>query len=275
MEGGHDGASMKGVEAATGHLCAAAVTLALVSGPAAAQSSEDVNKSNNPLAPTIGFNLQDLWAPKLYDSDADTNAFLLRGTLPHKLFGSPQILRATMPFVSAPAPDGSNITGLGDINLFDIVLFKAGGVELGVGPQLTIPSASHDSGGTGKWQAGLATAVIAPQKWGLLGGLVTWQHSFAGRDDRPTQKNLSAQPFVIYNLPAGWYLRSSATMNFDLQRGSYVIPVGAGAGKVWVLGDGTTVNAFLEPQWTVAHDGVGQPKFQVLAGVALQFPIGR
>ena len=154
---------MKGGETATRLLCAAAVALA-VSGRASAQSAEDVNKSNNPLTPTIGFNLQDLWAPKLYDSDGHTNAFLLRGTLPHKLFGSPQILRATVPFVTSPAPDGSNITGLGDFNLFDIFLFKVGSVELGIGPQLTLPSASHDSGGAGKWQAGLATAVIAPQK---------------------------------------------------------------------------------------------------------------
>jgi hypothetical protein len=36
-----------------------------------------------------------------------------------------------------------------------------------------------------------------------------------------------------------------------------------------------TVNVFAEPQWTVAHDGAGQPKFQVFAGVNLQFPIGR
>ena len=64
-------------------------------------------------------------------------------------------------------------------------------------------------------------------------------------------------------------------MNFDLQRGTYSIPLGAGAGKVWVLADRTTINLFVEPQWTVAHDGIGQPKFQVYAGVNLQFPIGR
>ena len=177
--------------------------MALAPAWAAAQSHEDVNKANNPRTPTLGVNLQDQWAPNLYGSDADTNAFLLRGTLPHKLFGIPQIVRATMPFVTAPASDGSNVTGVGDLNLFDLFLFRTGGVELGIGPQLTLPTASHDSGGTGKWQAGLATVTIAPQKWGLLGGLVTWQHSFAGDDDRPTQNNLSAQPFLIYNLAEG------------------------------------------------------------------------
>ena len=64
-------------------------------------------------------------------------------------------------------------------------------------------------------------------------------------------------------------------MNFDLKRGKYSISLGAGVGKVWLLADGATVNLSVEPQWTVAHDGDGQPKFQVSAGLSMQFPIGR
>ena len=78
-------------------------------------------------------------------------------------------------------------TGLGDLNLFDLFLFKEGGIEFGVGPQITLPTASKDATGTGKWQGGAAVIAIAPQQWGLVGALVTWQHSFAGDDDRATQ----------------------------------------------------------------------------------------
>ena len=126
--------------------------------------------------------------------------------------------------------------------------------------------------GTGKWQAGVATLGITPEKWGLIGGLVTWQTSFAGDGDRPKQSNLQAQPFFIYNLPQCWYLRSTATWNFDLERGTYYVPVGAGAGKVWKSGR-TTLNLFAEPQWTISHDGDGVPKFQVFFGLNLQFPL--
>lgn len=41
--------------------------------------------------------------------------------------------------------------------------------------------------------------VILPHRWGLFGGLVTYQHSFAGDNNRPTQNTLQSQPFVIYN----------------------------------------------------------------------------
>lgn len=247
-----------------------------VTGFAQAPSGEQVNEANNPLTPKITINFHDQWAPKLYQSDDYTNSLLLRGVIPHRLGGAPQILRYTLPaLVTVPDGMGGTTTGLGDLNLIDLALFKAGKVELGIGPQLTIPTASRPSTGTGLWQAGVAGVVIAPQSWGLLGGLLTWQHSFAGPSDRPTQNNLTFQPFGIYNLPDGWYLRSTATWSFNLETNDYVIPLGAGVGKVWVLGRGTTINVFAEPQWTVAHEGAGQPKFQVFAGVNLQFPIGK
>jgi len=255
--------------------CGYAVIVALLIMPVAAmaQSTEQMNDANNPLTPTITANLQDQWAPQLYDSDNSTNALLLRGVLPHLLGGVPQILRATLPIASAPANSGNgNTTGVGDLNLFDLALFKETGYVVGIGPQLTLPTASDHALGSGKWQAGLAGVAIAPQTWGLIGGLVTWQHSFAGESDRPTQNNLSAQPFFIYNLPQGAYLRSTATWNFALAQSNYVIPIGAGLGKVFMQSDGTTINVFAEPQWTVAHHGVGQPKFQLFAGVNLQFP---
>jgi hypothetical protein len=65
---------------------------------------------------------------------------MIRSVLPHRLFGLPQILRATIPI--ATSPDPRSTTGLGDINLFNLFIFKALGVELGIGPQLTMDSAS-------------------------------------------------------------------------------------------------------------------------------------
>jgi hypothetical protein len=252
-----------------------ALALAGTSACALAQTSEDMNAANNPLAPKAGLSLQDQYTDSYYGLDGKHgNAALLRGTLPHKLFGMPQIFRATLPFVSTPDlfRNGGRHTGLGDLNLFNIFVFKAGSIELGVGPQLTIPTASRDETGTGKWQAGLAAIALSPQKWGLAAGLLTWQTSFAGARDRPSVNSASLQPILIYNLPEGWYLRSSATWNFNLKNGDYVIPLGLGAGKIWKSGN-TTFNLFVEPQWTAAHQGNGQPKFQVYMGLNLQFPL--
>jgi hypothetical protein len=253
------------------------VALALSATTAAAQqhaSSDQANEANNPLTPKITVNFHDQWAPELYDSDEKTNALLFRGVIPHRLGGPGQLFRYTLPVVTVPTASGDT-TGLGDLNVIDLFTFKAGHVEVGIGPQLTLPTASQDETGTGKWQAGLATIIIAPQQWGLLGGLITWQTSFAGDDERANQNSLSVQPFFLYNFPKGWYARSTATMAWDFERNTHVIPVGAGVGKIFVRPSGTTINVFAEPQWTVDHKGAGQPKFQVFAGVNLQFPIGK
>ena len=241
----------------------------------AAQTAQEVNESNNPLTPKLGVNLQDQYISSYFGlPDSESNAILLRSTLPHKLFGRPQIMRATVPIVTSPDEPLDETTGLGDINVFDLLLFKAGPLELGFGPQLTIDAATDDRLGTGKWQAGAAAVVISPQHWGLLGGLVTYQHSFAGDEDRPTQNTLQSQPFVLYNLPQGFYLRSTATWNFDLQRGDFYMPLGVGVGKVWKTVEASTLNLFVGPQWTVAHEGIA-PNVQVFMGLNMQFPLRR
>jgi hypothetical protein len=257
---------------------AALVVLMVAAKEARAQASaEDVNAANNPLTPKITVNLQDQWAPELYDLDEASNAFLLRGIVPHRLGGAPQLFRYTLPSVTAPDGQGGTQTGLGDLNLIELFPFalKQARMEIAVGPQFTLPTATNDLTGTGKWQAGFATLAIAPRSFGIAGALVTWQHSFAGDDDRATQNNLSLQPLFIYNLPHGWYLRSTATWNFAFAQDTFVIPIGAGAGKVNVLGNGVTVNVFAESQFTIAHDGAAQPQFQVFMGLNLQFPLGR
>ena len=248
---------------------------AMLSGEALAQhaSADEANKSNNPLNPAPGLNFQDYYTPDIYGSNQYTNDFLVRGTLPLPPVGPvpvPQLIRVTAPISTRPDPGGGYSTGLGDINVFDIFLLQTEGTQLGVGPLLTMPTASEDELGTGKWQAGVAAVAVHPTPEYLIGGLVQWQASFAGDDDRGDVNTLTAQPFVIYNLPQGWYLRSTAVWTFNLRNADYYIPVGLGAGKAWKSGT-TIMNAFIEPQWTIAHDGDGWPKFTIFAGLNLTF----
>ncbi|WP_311044994.1 hypothetical protein [Rhizobium sp. NZLR1b] len=84
---------------------------------------------------------------------------------------------------------------------------------------------------------------------------------------------LTFEPIVNINLSGGRYLRSAATWNFNFESGDSYIPVGFGIGKVFVLDKGATMNAFIEPQYTVWHDGDGAPRWQIFAGLNLQFPI--
>ncbi len=242
---------------------------------AARSPSGDVNAANNPLTPKVTINLQDYFLPSLNRLDGRSgNQFLLRGLVPSDAFGVPQLIRFTLPVVTSPAFPSGTDTGLGDFALFDLVMIPSKPVAFGIGPLLVAPTASSRSLGAGKWQAGLAGVAVAPQHWGILAALVTWQHSFAGDDLRPTTQVLTAQPILTYNLPHGFYLRSSGIWTFDFGNHTSVVPVGLGAGKVWAFGHGNTVNAFVEPQYSVIRSGVGVPTWQVFAGLNLQFAIG-
>ncbi|MFZ7219721.1 hypothetical protein [Bordetella hinzii] len=251
-------------------LCALLTTLSV---SAHAQSADDANTSNNPLHPALSLGLQNYYTPRLFGTSSHTNDFLLRPTLPIAPgdgIGVPQMLRPTVPISTRPQADGSYRSGLGDISVFDIFLLQQGSVDIGVGPMLTLPTATDSVLGAGKWSGGFSAVAVHKSAAGLLGGLLEWQHSFAGQSNRDTVHTATLQPFLIRNLQQGWYVRSTATWTFDLQHKEYYIPLGLGAGRAWRMGK-TIVNAYIEPQWTVAHKGEGLPQFTVLAGVNFTF----
>jgi hypothetical protein len=266
-------------ERVSGGLAAALGTWLAWPGLAAhAQDGDASNAANNPLTPSITVNFHDYYVPDIIGQpDREANQYLQRGLMPHKLFGLPQLFRYTLPVATAPTfPRGSQ-TGLGDLFLIDFFTLPPlpGKVEVALGPLLVAPTASDDALGQGKWQTGPAVAIIAPQSWGLAGSLIQYQQSFAGDRDREDVKLLTVQPIVTYNLPQGYYLRSSAIWNFDLENNNHFIPLGLGLGNVWKVDERTTANLFVEPQYTVWHEGEGMPRWQIFVGFNLQFATGK
>ena len=253
----------------------ALVASVLLSAGAARAQDGGQSEANNPLTPKITLNLHNYYVGDLSGvPDEDANQFLIRGLLPHKIGGHGQLFRFTLPFATMPTPSGHH-TDLGDLTVMDLFVFKQGRTEVGVGPLLVAPTAGDDRTRAGKWQAGASGILIAPQEWGIMGGIATYQHSFAGDDDRADVSLLTFQPLVIYNLPKGWYLRSSAIWNVDFEGDTSYVPLGAGFGKVFQAGD-VTLNAFIEPQITVwKDDGPGVPNWQAFVGFNVQFPIGK
>ena len=244
--------------------------------PSWAQEHDDLNAANNPLTPKSTFNFQNYYTPELKGiDDRHANQFLLRGLVPSDLFGVPQLFRFTLPIATAPEFPRDYVTGLGDLTLMDIFVFPGKEVSLGVGPLVVLPTATDDALGAGKWQAGAVCMAVAPQKWGLLAGLVTYQASFAGDDNRDDVSLATVQPIVNINLSDGFYLRSTAILDFDLETGEYTIPVGFGIGKVIQVNDKLTLNAFIEPQYTVCSRDTGGPKWQIFAGINFQFALDR
>lgn len=253
------------------------VSLTFLSLPAIAQeksTGSDAAQANNPLANMTAFNLHNYYIGELTESDEDANQFWFRFAKPFSVFGGDWLVRASLPINSFPTPPiGDTETGLGDFNVFAAYLFDTGNpaLSVGLGPQLTMPTATEDELGSEKWSAGLAHVLFnASSPKYQYGYLLTWQASFAGDDDRADVNIGAFQPFLFYQLGRGLYLRSAPIWAYNFENDGYSVPIGLGIGQVIPRGK-TVFNIFVEPQYSVADDGPGWPEWQIFVGFNMQF----
>jgi hypothetical protein len=234
-----------------------------------ALSDEDLARANNPLANIRALTLQNYYIPKLYDLPEEvSNTFWLRGAAPVKNW----LIRGSLPLNTVPVGGAESLSGLGDFNVFGAYLAVSEPAKtFGVGPLLVAPTASEDALGAGKWQLGAAAVAFAALSPVVhLGGLVTWQTSVGGDNDRSDTSILAIQPFSFWQLGGGTYLRTVPIWVFDLKSGHYNVPFGVGIGKV-IKTSRVVYNLYIEPQFTILHDGMGQPAIQVLSGSICSF----
>ncbi|EAX5650148.1 hypothetical protein BBY84_08630 [Salmonella enterica] len=241
---------------------------------AAEQQSGDAAQANNPLANMTAFNMQNYYIGDVSGTDSDANQFWFRYAQPFSLGESKWLLRGSLPINTFPTgANGGHKTGTGDLNLFASWLIDTGNpaVSFGFGPQITAPTASEHALGTEKWSAGLVNVLFnASSPKFQYGYLASWQHSFAGEEQRSDVNLGTFQPFLFYQLGGGTYLRAAPIWVYNFQNDSYSVPMGLGVGQVIKQGK-TVYNFFVEPQGSVADDGPGQPRWQIFAGFNLQF----
>ena len=254
----------------------ALVLAVLLAGTAHAQQTpggSDSNTINDPTAPLPSVLLQNYYNPSLTDRPGrSSNQTYIYSAIPYKISGHPQIFRASVPvFLTPTMPRNSNL-GLSDIQLLNWTMFKVKGVGMvGVGPLIVLPTATSKVSGQGKWSTGATAIVISSHKWGLIGGILIDQHSFASVDnDRPHVNTLTFQPLIIYNLPAKFYLRSTGIMSFQFATNTDTIPIGFGIGKI-VSSGSTNLNFYVEPQVSAWSRGPNVPRYRILFGLTVQF----
>ncbi len=239
-----------------------------------AQDADTIAQANNPLAEIRAFNLHNYYIGDLTESDDSANQFWLRYAQPFTVGKTNWLMRASLPINQYPVPPtGARETGVGDFNIFASYLFDTGNpaISFGLGPQLTIPTATKDALGSEKWSVGLANVLFnAESKVIQYGYLLTWQHSFAGNNDRETVNMAAFQPFAMLQLGGGTYLRAAPIWVYNIENDNYSVPLGIGIGQVMKRGN-TVYNLFIEPQFSVADRGAGQPEWQVFVGLNMQF----
>jgi hypothetical protein len=161
-----------------------------------------------------------------------------------------------------PTPSGSGrVTGLGDsiVQLF-FAPHTDSSWKWGVGPQVSIPTHTHDDLKGPDWGAGIA---------GVLVGNVTEQISFAGIAANhwgAGGKFNSAiiQPMVFYNWKSvpGAYLTYNAVISADWEADAddrWTVPLGLSIGRTFDMGGGNGLDAMIGPYKNVVRpDGAAE-----------------
>ena len=188
------------------------------------------------------------------------------------------ITRTIMPIINQPSlfpTFGGSVhsttgTGLGDINpTVFLSPAKPGELIWGVGPTMTLPTATDRDLGSGKWSMGPAAVALTMQGHWVLGALVNNQWSVGGWGDKPVNAMLM-QPFVNYNLPDGWYLTTSPIVTADWKADKagdvWTAPLGGGFGKLFRLGqilplEGHPIAKLPINTQLAAYGNVAKPEF--------------
>ncbi len=183
---------------------------------------------------------------------------------------------ASNPGIPETPEEGFDDTfGLGDINY--TAFFspkKSNGLIWGAGPSITLPTATDDVLGSGKWSIGPSLVGLKIAKPWLGGMLVRQLWSFAGESDRDDVNQTLIQPFLNYNMDRGWYLVTSPIFTANWSASSnerWTVPIGGGLGRIVKLGGKQPANLSMHAYYNVEKPTNG-PEWQLQFTFMLMFP---
>ena len=204
--------------------------------------------------------IQNLYSGAYHNlNDESGNTILLRSAMPFTTGPLKHIARVTLPIVTS-SPSGKS--GLGDLVLFDLIVFDQPWGRWGVGPVMLIPIASNDLLGADKWAAGPAIGFVARSKklmWGLFNQNL---FSFAGNDDREDVNVSILQPIINYSLPDKWSIGTSEmNVTYDWKKSHWTaLPLGVKLAKLVKFGklpvqfsgayEYNFADRYVAPMWT-------------------------
>lgn len=173
-------------------------------------------------------------------------------------------VRATLPYFSSPV-SGQRERGIGDLVILDFQLIQTKHSTVGIGPAVSLPTASEDAFGSGKFSLGPGVLwVYKGIKRMQVGLLSEYFVSVAGDSARADVSEFLFQPIYTRHFKWGYVGWSSQQWSYDFETSTYKIELGAVIGKVFMSSKTTPWNIQFEPYYTVNQRGENEwnVKFQ-------------
>jgi hypothetical protein len=183
------------------------------------------------------------------------------------------IARTIAPIVNVPTSDGGNDSGLADIVLqLFLTPSRSPTLVWGLGPVVSVPTATVDEIATGSWAVGPAGVLVLVTGPWVLGVLATQTWTFADFGSDRDVNQLLIQPFINFNLGNGWALATSPiiTADWNLDGDDWTVPFGGGVTWTTTIG-GQAMNLGAQYYYNVTRPELG-PQNQLRLQVAFLFP---
>ena len=215
---------------------------------ATADLAEIDRKLNNPLTNLWSLTFQNntnFNEGDAVDGTEVSNNFFFQPFLPFAVGENKETMltfRPVFPLVTNPVFDpadpresSDHDTGLGDIQILTLMgPSRQSSWVWGVGATTIFPTATEDTLGQDKYQAGPAAMMFNIGKPWIYGALVQHWWSYAGDDDAPDISRTDVQYTVRYSLPDAWSIGMGPTVSIDWEADSdnrLTVPVGLGLTK--------------------------------------------
>ena len=262
----------------TAHLCAGlcfGLCLLIASAVQAQQGEDLAAQARDPTASVTAFQIRYDFTSSFHNAPGDTGALVLQPVIPFKIGEQRHIARITLPYITH-GPDLAGLVddidqnpvppnfipirdkrGLGDTAVLDLLLFDTSWGRWGIGPVASLPTASDDSLGTGKWSLGPAAVALSRSGNWQYGALVTGLFSVAGDKDRKYVSAVTLQPIASYGLSDGWSVgisELSYTYNFQ-QRKWAGVPIGGRVEKLIKIGN-LSARVFVDAEYNLRDNDI-------------------
>ena len=233
------------------------------------QTKEELaQEAANPIADLMSFPFQNNLNMNYGPFNRNLNVLNIQPVIP---FADGRLITRTIfPIVSIPdfgSESGTFSSGLSDI-VFTAFYSPESKTTWGIGPVLEIPTGGADRGSQ-KWSAGPSFVILMqPGDW-TFGALINNTWSFAGKEEREDVNHMLLNLFIVRQLGDGWYVNSAPIITADWQADSgqqWIVPFGAGGGKLVMLGGKLPVNIQSQLYYNVVKPDFGpewQWRFQV------------
>jgi hypothetical protein len=217
-----------------------------------------IDRMTDPMAWIMDFRLRQLWNWPVEVSDPDTQTLEFRPTIPFMVWGHENLLRVAVPYNL----EGNDAPGLGDIQIFDLVVVQESWGRWGIGPSLLLtPTSSNDD----SIRAGPAAGAVTKNKHWTVGFLTQNFLSDGASESR-------LQPILAYKFDDNWSVGiGESEFRYDWDDDTWTqIPLGVQVDRILDI-HSQRLQIFINPQYNFQRDS-SNSGWTLFLGVTLLIP---